>query len=178
MKEIKRGDIFVVNLDPVKGSEQGGLRPCVVIQNDVGNKHSPTVIVSPITSRLKKRDMPTHVMLPQMDGFPAKSMIMLEHLRTLDKKRLGKFMTVLDPELMDRVDSALAVSVGLAEPKYEEMELCLCPICAKQFFDSNLYIIKRSPRTNSEKGLCCYCNVRTGYDYRVISKQKPAVSSV
>ncbi len=178
MKEIRRGEVFIADLAPVQGSEQGGVRPCLVIQNDVGNKHSPTVIVAPITSHLKKRNMPTHVTIPDGLGFPARSMVLLEHIRTIDKSRLVKYMTNLTPDVMEEIDAALAVSIGLSQPKYEEMELSLCPNCAKQFFDSGHYILKRVNVLKNEKSTCCYCNVRSGNDYRIINKEKHYVSSM
>lgn len=178
MKEINRADVFIASFDPVKGSEQGGTRPCVVLQNDIGNKHSPTVIVAPITSRLKKRDMPTHVMLPKGNGFPTRSMVCLEHLRTIDCKRLTKFVTSLDGETMAKVDIALAVSIGLAQLKYDEVELCLCPACVKQFFETEQFIVRRVDQFSKEKDQCCYCNERSGFDYRIINKQKRVLSSL
>lgn len=178
MKEIKRADVYIVSLDPVKGSEQGGTRPCVVLQNDIGNRYSPTVIVAPITSRLKKRDMPTHVMLPEGNGFPTRSMVCLEHLRTIDCKRLTKFVTSLDGETMAKVDIALAVSIGLAQLKYDEVELCLCSACVKQFFSTAQFIVKRVDQSSKKKDQCCYCNDRGGFDYKIINKQRRVLSSL
>ena len=178
MNEIRRGDVFVVDLEPVSGSEQGGTRPCVVLQNTVGNKYSPTVILAPITSRLKKRDMPTRVMLPQGNGFSSNSMILLEHIRTVDKRRLKKHIKSLEPELMDKVDAALAISIGLSKPKYEEMELCLCPACVKQFINTDLFIVKKSEDAQGDKDICYYCNAHDGFDYRIINKKRRYVSSV
>ena len=111
---VKRGDIFYADLSPVVGSEQGGTRPVVIIQNDTGNRHSPTVIAAAITSQTGKARLPTHISLSAMNyGLPKDSVILLEQIRTLDKRRLRERMGRLDGELMHRVDSAIAVSFGL-----------------------------------------------------------------
>jgi len=112
--EVQRGDVFIADLDPVVGSEQGGLRPVLVIQNDVGNRHSPTVIVAAITSRLEKARLPTHVALPGEEfGMQRTSVILLEQIRTIDKRRLGPRLAHLAGAVMRHVDSALRTSIGL-----------------------------------------------------------------
>ncbi len=111
---VKRGDIFYADLSPVVGSEQGGVRPVLIIQNDTGNKHSPTVIAAAITSQTGKAKMPTHIELTANQyGLPKNSLVLLEQIRTLDKRRLREKMGRLDDKLMDRVDAAIAVSFGL-----------------------------------------------------------------
>ena len=111
---IRRGDIYYADLRPVVGSEQGGVRPVLVIQNDVGNKHSPTVICAAITSRMNKAKLPTHVELSTRDCDMVKdSVILLEQLRTIDKQRLREKICHIDGELLDRVDEALKVSLEL-----------------------------------------------------------------
>ncbi len=111
---IKRGDIFYADLRPVVGSEQGGIRPVLIIQNDVGNKHSPTVICAAITSRMNKAKLPTHVEIEAGKCQIVKdSVILLEQLRTIDKKRLKDRVCHLDLEHLDRVDKALQVSLEL-----------------------------------------------------------------
>ena len=113
---VKRGDIYYADLRPVVGSEQGGIRPVLIIQNDVGNKYSPTVIAAAITSRINKAKMPTHIELPAQDfGLSKDSVILTEQIRTLDKKRLREKIGKLDKELMIKVDEALSVSFGLDE---------------------------------------------------------------
>lgn len=100
-KTIKRGDIYYADLNPVVGSEQGGTRPVLVISNDIGNKHSPTVIIAAITSRVrKKKKLPTHLYLGQIEGLPANSIILFEQLRTIDKSRLKEHLTHLDEKLL------------------------------------------------------------------------------
>ena len=111
---VRRGDIYYADLRPVVGSEQGGIRPVLIIQNDVGNVHSPTVICAAITSKLNKAKLPTHVSLDSEKYDLVKdSVVLLEQLRTIDKKRLKERMGKLDDNLMNAVDNAIAVSFGL-----------------------------------------------------------------
>ena len=111
---IKRGDIFYADLRPVIGSEQGGIRPVLIIQNDTGNRHSPTVIVAAITSRMSKAKLPTHIKIDKEKCNIIKdSVILLEQLRTIDKQRLKDKVCHLDARVMNRVNSALKVSLSL-----------------------------------------------------------------
>ena len=111
---VKRGDVFFANLSPVVGSEQGGSRPVLVIQNNIGNKYSPTVIVAAITSRITKPRMVTHVALEaKKTGLERDSVVLLEQIRTIDKQRLEDRVTHLDSQVMHDVDGTLKVSVGL-----------------------------------------------------------------
>lgn len=111
---IKRGDIYYADLRPVVGSEQGGVRPVLIIQNDVGNKHSPTVICAAITSKMNKAKLPTHVELDTRRCDMVKdSVILLEQLRTIDKQRLKEKICHIDVELQQKVDHALMVSLEL-----------------------------------------------------------------
>ena len=113
---VYRGDIFYANLEPVIGSEQGGIRPVLIIQNDIGNRHSPTVIVAAITSRIKCRRLPTHVTLDgRQCGLQSEATIMLEQLRTLDKQRLLAYVGSVGRRKMNEVDKALEISVGTAK---------------------------------------------------------------
>ena len=114
---MKRGDVYYADLRPVIGSEQGGIRPVLIIQNDVGNKFSPTVIAAAITSKTDKSKLPTHIdVYAEKYGLARDSVILLEQIRTIDKKRLKEKMGHLDDDLMNRVNSALTVSFGLEEP--------------------------------------------------------------
>ncbi len=118
---IKRGDIYYADLSPVIGSEQGGLRPVLIVQNDVGNRYSPTVIAAGITSKISKTKLPTHIDVPGDDAGLAKdSIILLEQIRTIDKKRLKEKMGHLDDETMSSVNSAIEVSFGLNTPREDE----------------------------------------------------------
>ncbi len=111
--EIRRGDIFYADLSPVVGSEQGGVRPVLVLQNDIGNKYSPCVIVSAITSKITKTKLPTHVELHKGDSnLPSDSVILLEQIRTIDKHRLKEFVGSLDSKLLTAVSDALLISLG------------------------------------------------------------------
>jgi mRNA interferase MazF len=113
---VKRGDIYYADLSPVVGSEQGGLRPVLIIQNDIGNRYSPTVIAAAITSRMGKTKLPTHIdIYAERAGLAKDSVILLEQIRTLDKRRLKEKMGHLDEGLMERVNTAIAVSFGLPE---------------------------------------------------------------
>jgi len=113
---VKRGDVYFADLSPVVGSEQGGVRPVLVIQNDIGNRFSPTVIVAAITAQIQKAKLPTHVEIDaKRYGFERDSVILLEQIRTIDKQRLTDKITHLDDEMMEKVDEALQVSVGLIE---------------------------------------------------------------
>lgn len=113
-KTIKRGDIYYAELNPVIGSEQGGTRPVLIISNDIGNRHSPTVIVAAITSRVHtKAKLPTHTAIRDFEGLNKDSIILLEQIRTIDKKRLQEYIGMLSESEMARVDKVLAISVSL-----------------------------------------------------------------
>ena len=111
-RNVKRGDIYHADLDPVFGSEQGGYRPVLVIQNNIGNKYSPTVIVAAITSK-EKMKLPTHIAVPEMEGLEKDSVVLLEQLRTIDKKRLRDKVCHLDREILRKVERALLISLDL-----------------------------------------------------------------
>ena len=114
--EIKRGEVFYADLSPVIGSEQGGTRPVVIVQNDVGNRHSPTVIAAAITSRQDKTAMPTHINIKgDSCGLAKDSVVLLEQIRTIDKQRLREKTGRLSPEDIRRMNNALNISFGLNE---------------------------------------------------------------
>ncbi len=114
---VKRGDMFYADLSPVIGSEQGGVRPVLIIQNDVGNKHSPTVISAAITSKTGKTKLPTHIEIePEQSGLKAESVVLTEQIRTIDKSRLREKIGHIDDEkIISRINNALGVSFGLEE---------------------------------------------------------------
>ena len=114
MKDIKRNEIYYADLNPVIGSEQGGVRPVLVIQNDMGNKYSPTTIVAAITSRQNKAKLPTHIEIGE-EVFEKDSVVLLEQIRTVDKSRLKEYVGKLDNRIMDRVNKAISISVGLKD---------------------------------------------------------------
>ena len=116
MIPIRRGDIYYADLSPVVGSEQGGTRPVLIIQNDIGNQYSPTTIVAAITSQIDKPRLPTHIgMTATPGGLEKNSMILLEQIRTIDKSRLMEKVTSLDGEAMARVNQAVEISLGLVD---------------------------------------------------------------
>lgn len=111
---VKRGEIYYADLSPVVGSEQGGIRPVLIVQNDVGNRHSPTVIAAAITSQKEKAKLPTHITVEASScGLTKDSIVLLEQIRTIDKKRLKDRMGALDPSAMMQIDNALQISFGL-----------------------------------------------------------------
>lgn len=113
---VKRGDIFYADLSPVVGSEQGGTRPVLIVQNDTGNRHSPTVIAAAITSQTNKAKLPTHIELSGRSvGLTKDSVVLLEQIRTIDKRRLREHMGHVDEAMMNQVDNAIAVSFGLPQ---------------------------------------------------------------
>jgi len=110
---MKRGDIYRADLDPVVGSEQGGVRPVVIIQNDIGNRHSPTVIVAAVTTKQKKANLPVHVRITaEESGLSRDSVVLTEQVRTLEKTRLSRYLGTLPESAMRRIDQALSMSLG------------------------------------------------------------------
>lgn len=193
--EIFRGQVYFTDLGERIGSEQSGMRPVIIVQNDIGNRNSPTVIVVPITSQIKREEMPTHISLRRGYGLEEESIALCEHVDTIDKQRLLDYIGHITTIELRRIDRALAISVGLVEkynkpwidgprlsssPKLEETEsvspdellLCLCPVCASQFYNSPDHIIRRVNPLQTDKEDCTYCNVRKGVDYRIIRKKK------
>ena len=111
--QINRGEVYFADLDPVTGSEQGGFRPVLIIQNDIGNKHSPTTVIAAITSKPKiKSTMPTHYPISRDSGLEKDSVVLLEQLRTIDKTRLSKYVCTLNKETMKGIDHAISVGLG------------------------------------------------------------------
>lgn len=114
--DVKRGDIFYADLSPVVGSEQGGTRPVLIIQNDVGNRHSPTVIACAVTSQMTKAKLPTHIEMSEGQfGMPKDSVVLLEQIRTLDKRRLKSKIGTIDDKYTDLVNRAILISLGFAK---------------------------------------------------------------
>ena len=126
--EVKKGDLFFADLNPVVGSEQGGVRPIVIIQNDKGNKYSPTTVVATITSRQTKKPLPTHVEIKVGNGITKKSIVMLEQIRTIDKARLLEHIGTLEQEDVKRIDEALVISLSInkEEKKWQKEHIYQC----------------------------------------------------
>ena len=112
--EVLRGQMYYADLDPVIGSEQGGNRPVLVIQNNIGNRHSPTIIIAPITTRVKKLHQPTHIGVPPYFGLPQNSMVMLEQIRTIDKQRVERYLGKATRKEMFGINAALLISLALS----------------------------------------------------------------
>ena len=165
---MKRGELYHADLNPVFGSEQGGYRPVLIIQNNRGNQHSPTVIVAAITSQPKTK-LPTHVPINGIRGLEKESFVMLEQIRTVDKRRLDDYVGRLNRDQMNRVEKALRTSMEIKKLD-KPVLMCLCPVCAKPFYNSKEHFIIRADQNQTIKGTCMFCHVRQGYDYLIRKK--------
>lgn len=169
-----RGEIYFARLEKGVGSEQEGDRPVLILQNDVGNWHSPTIIAAPLTSRIADKNLlPVHYYLKAGNGLEQPSIVLLEQIRTFDKRRLTRYIGKLPDKVMEGVDHALAISVGLLPtpvPKQKNI-LCLCGTCVRNYRDTDVYIVRRIDPHATQKDTCTYCGQRRGYDYEVIPKQ-------
>ena len=165
--DIFRGDVFYAELGPVVGSEQDGLRPVVILQNNTGNKFSPTVIVAAVTSRCgSKKQLPTHISLSET-FLPSNSIALLEQIRTIDKLRLKEYIGRLNNTTMQRIDRALAISLGMNYRINNVIQLSLCDACARQFYSSPGHVVRRTKMNQSIKETCTYCGQRKGFDYMI-----------
>ena len=143
----------------------------MTIQNNVGNKYSPTVIVASITSKAReKAKLPTHYYIDTGDDLKLPSIVLLEQLRTIDKRRLGNFIGHLSEKQTCGIDHALAVSIGLIKNVPQKLNLCLCSTCANNFYNPGIYYLRRVDPYQTAKGTCTYCNSRKGLDYEVVRK--------
>ena len=175
-----RGDIYYADLQKGVGSEQEGYRPVVIIQNNVGNKYSPTVIVAAITSKADmKPHLPTHYYLNGEDGLEIPSIILLEQLRTIDKSRLDGYIGHLSEEHIAGMDHALAVSIDLIEEPQskktappEQISMTLCGKCLDSYRRANAYHIRRANPSQLIKEPCMFCGIRLGYDYLLTPKER------
>ena len=167
-ENIARGQLYFANLDPVVGSEQGGIRPVVICQNNMGNRYSPTTIVAPVTSKFKKR-LPTHIALYDQPEIENGSIILLEQIRTLDKSRLGKYIGQIKPNQIQQLDTGLSVSLGLIKTQEEPMLITLCKSCSNHYWDTGLYWLRRPKNATGIRGSCDICT-RPGFDYEVTRK--------
>ena len=170
-RNVKRGDIYHADLAPVFGSEQGGYRPVLVIQNNIGNKYSPTVIVAAITSK-EKMKLPTHIAVPEMEELEKDSVVLLEQLRTLDKRRLENYVCTLDRTEMEKINKAIRRSTGIPKIIEKPLVVSLCRVCAGNFYDVPGHYIRRVNPEQRYKDTCMLCNVRNGYDYYIGRKNK------
>lgn len=171
-KTYLRGDMYYADLGRGIGSEQEGYRPVVIIQNNVGNKYSPTVIIASISSKVgAKAKLPTHCYIHAEDGLELPSIILLEQLRTIDKRRLAAYIGRLDERHVCGLNHALAISVGLIEEAPQNLVMCLCPACANNFYGTGSYFLRRVNPAQTERDICTYCGQRPGFDYEVVQRQ-------
>ena len=163
-----RGELYYADLGTGIGSEQNGYRPVVIIQNDVGNRHSPTTIVAAISAQIKRKaNLPTHYHLKQRSELVQPSIVMLEQIRTVDKTRLVQYIGKLSDGELKGLNHALAISIGLIPTTPGKLTLCLCSTCAENFYGSGAYYLRRVNPIEVEKELCTYCNQRSGFTYEV-----------
>ena len=168
-KSYLRGDLYYADLSPGIGSEQTGRRPVVIIQNNTGNLHSPTVIVAAITSKVSaKAKLPTHCYVEAGNGLELPSVILLEQLRTVDKLRLENYIGRLSKAQMQRLNHALAVSVGLIQPFPQKLTLRLCSACADKLAGAGVYRLQTAQDRQPETGLCNCCNRHLGSDVELV----------
>ena len=176
-KRIRRGDIFFANLDPVVGSEQGNDRPVLIVQNDIGDAHSPTVIIAPLTKNLHKKQLPTHVLIPKLNGLEADSMVLAEQIRTIDRSRLSHYVGRIGRDLQAHVDNALAICIGLERKrpaKGELLELSLCSRCEGDFGKSGYLLVKKGWQAVKEQ--CDFCKVENrGLSFGIFNLDKKRV---
>lgn len=168
--KVKRGDIYYARLNPVVGSEQGDCRPVLIVQNDIGNDHSPTVIVTPLTRNLRKNPLPTHVLLPKSCGLDKDSLVLTEQIRTIDRSRLSNYIGHIDKHTQHDVDMALEVCIGLEKRrarKGESFDLTLCPRCESDFRNSGYLLVKKG--WQEVKTDCDFCKVAKGLTFGIFN---------
>ena len=154
------------------GSEQEGRRPVLILQNNTGNKYSPTVIVAAISSKVDaKAKLPTHYLLKAENGLELPSLVLLEQLRTIDKKRLETYIGRLEEKHIRRINHALAVSVA-DRGGSRKFNHVLCPACANNFYGTGSYYLKRVNPAQQERDICTYCGQRPGFDYEVVKRHQ------
>ena len=168
-RKIRRGDIYYADLNPVVGSEQGSLRPIIVVQNNIGNEYSPTIVVIPITRNLHKNPLPTHVLIPRTSsGLDADSLALAEQIRTIDRLRFSEYIGRVGEDVMPAIDKALSVCVGLEKrrpPKGEMLDLTLCRRCEDDFRKSGYFLIKKGWQKVKRK--CDFCKNAKGLTFGV-----------
>ena len=169
--KIRRGDIYYANLDPVIGSEQGDRRPVLVVQNDDGNKYSPTIVVVPLTGNLRKNPLPTHVVIPKSNGLDRDSLVLVEQIRTIDRSRFDEYIGhINNGNIWRKIDKALEICVGLEKrrpPKGEMLILTLCPCCSNDFKESGYMLIKKGCLDIESE--CDFCKTAKGFTFAVLN---------
>ena len=168
--QIKRGEIYYAILDPIVGSEQDGIRPVLIVQNSVGNLHSPTTQIVPLTTQHKKSSQPTHLLISSTCGLASDSVALVEQLRTIDKSRLGAYIGRINSDEQTAIDNAIATSTGLVggSMKKEKLwTLTLCERCKSDFEYAQYLLTKHA--WHDVKEPCEYCQAGYGWDYGVFS---------
>ena len=164
---VKRGDIYYADLNPVVGSEQGNMRPVIIVQNDTGNAHSPTTQIIPLTAQTQKGRLPTHVPISKTHGLTVDSIALIEQLRTIDKSRLGSYIGSIGAKEQSAIDKALFVSFGIKNSyKLQFAERTLCPRCKSEYETSGYIFAKQGWQESKES--CDYCQVGRGWNYLII----------
>ncbi len=172
-KTYLRGDMYYADLGRGIGSEQEGYRPVLILQNNTGNKYSPTVIVAAISSKVDaKAKLPTHYLLQAENGLELPSLVLLEQLRTIDKKRLGAYIGHLEEKHIRKINHALAVSVGLTVWVATTLSRNGRAACANTFYGTGSYYLRRVHPDRVEKDICTYCGQRPGFDYEVVKRRQ------
>ena len=168
-----RGDIFFADLGEGIGSEQKGYRPVIIIQNDMGNQHSATVVVAAISSKLgAKARLPVHCYLTAAYGLQRPSVVLLEQIRTIDKQRLDTYIGRLPAHQMRRVDRALEISVGLRSVDNKRNTVSLCNTCANSYLNVGVFSLRRIKSKEVIKTVCNHCNQRYGLNYEIAVRSK------
>ena len=172
-----RGDVYRVDFGKAYGSIEGSVRPAVIVQNNLGNQHCPTLIVVPLTTQLKRTHLPVHVVLTKEDGLPQTSLALCEQIITINKSQASAYLSCLSSRSMERVNKGLLVSIGCersvrTKERGNEMLLTLCPHHLQPFFDDPSYRVRRS-NPMQEKEFCVMCD-KLGYDYMIrnVAKQQ------
>ena len=168
--KMKRGDIYYANLNPTIGSEQGDTRPVIIVQNDIGNGFSPTLIVTPLTSNLRKNPLPTHVMIPSSCGLERDSLALMEQIRTIDRSRISDYIGHVNGEIQSAIDKALAICIGLEKrrpTKGEMLVLSLCYRCESDFRNSGYLLVKKG--WQEVKTECDFCKAAKGLIFGILS---------
>jgi len=164
-KKIYRGEVYYADLSPAIGSEQGGNRPVLIIQNDNGNRHSPTTQIIPITTQIKKTTLSSHIFISKECGLETDSIALIEQLRTIDKLRIGEFVGEVGLGELTLIEKALVISLGLPIKKATILELTLCLRCKSNFEDAGRLLIKQGWQDIRET--CDYCHMALGLNYGV-----------
>lgn len=171
-KTYLRGDMYYADLGKGIGSEQEGRRPVVIIQNNIGNRYSPTVIVAAITAKAGIiAKLPTHYYIGAEDGLERPSVVLLEQLRTIDKRRLQNYIGRLNERHIDGLNHALAISIDIINKINDALIMSLCPVCEQHFRNTDSYHVYHLDPTQTEKDTCTYCSERRGYDCVIIRRK-------